>query len=277
MRVSRARRSGRTGACSQAARRIASSSAVRPWLALKLPRSKNGSPIPAYSQSTIRMRRPSSMKFPLSRSLWHGRISTGSARNASSMRRPTACARSYSGGIGTLRASASARYASTIRSGMNNPGMAGPVVDAADRIGDPTDRFRTVDRLVRDRRALDELRHEVAAVPDERRHLRSHAHTGRGHGRRVLDLPADAQQVRVVAGQPDDVAFALAGELDEEVAVRDPAGERGEGHLPAGDLGHDLERRDEVLFQGHIGLEMRRRGDRSPRRRAARMGATVSR
>ena len=93
---------------------------------LKLPRSKNGSPIPAYSQSMIRMRAPSSMKLALSRSLWHGRSSIGSARKAASIRRPTAAARSYSGGIGTPRAIARARYASTMRSGTNRPGIAGP-------------------------------------------------------------------------------------------------------------------------------------------------------
>ena len=31
----------------------------------KLPRSKNGSPIPAYSQSTMRIRAPSSIRLPL--------------------------------------------------------------------------------------------------------------------------------------------------------------------------------------------------------------------
>ena len=76
---------------------------------LKLPRSKNGSPIPAYSQSTIRIRAPSSMKFALSRSLWHGRSSTGLASIASSIRRPIARLRSYSTGTGTPRATARAR------------------------------------------------------------------------------------------------------------------------------------------------------------------------
>ena len=93
---------------------------------LKLPRSKNGSPIPAYSQSTMRIRAPSSMKLALSRSLWHGRSSSGLARQASSIRRPMAAASSYSGGMRTPRAAASARYASTIRSGTNRPGMGGP-------------------------------------------------------------------------------------------------------------------------------------------------------
>jgi len=42
----------------------------------------------AYSQSTILMRRPSSMKLALSRSLWQGRSSSGLLRSASSIRRP---------------------------------------------------------------------------------------------------------------------------------------------------------------------------------------------
>ncbi len=63
---------------------------VSSWLMLKLPRSKNGSPIPAYSQSMIRMRVPSSMKFALSRSLWQGRSSIGFDSSAISIRRPTA-------------------------------------------------------------------------------------------------------------------------------------------------------------------------------------------
>ncbi len=42
------------------------------------------------------------------------------------MRRPAAWATSNSGGMGTPRDCASARYASTIRSGMNRPGIAGP-------------------------------------------------------------------------------------------------------------------------------------------------------
>ena len=118
--VSRPSRAGRTDPAYSPSR-FASSSAVRSWLTLKLPRSNAGSPIPAYSQSTIRMRDPSSMKLALSRSLWHGRSSTGSARQASSIRRPMAAASSYSPrdrarrgprpGPGTPRRSAAGRTA----------------------------------------------------------------------------------------------------------------------------------------------------------------------
>ena len=88
MSVSRASRAGRDRRRRRPRAGAASSSGVSSWLMLKLPRSKNGSPIPAYSQSTIRIRVPSSMKFALSRSLWHGRSSSGAARQASSIRRP---------------------------------------------------------------------------------------------------------------------------------------------------------------------------------------------
>ena len=42
---------------------------------------------------------------------------------------------------------------------------------------------------------------------------------------RMLHLPADAQQVRVVAGHANDVALRDGVGLDQEVAIRDPAGE----------------------------------------------------
>src|SRR5947199_346251 len=121
---------------------------------LKFPRSKNGSPIPAYSQSTIRIRSPSSMKLAFSRSLWHGRSSTGLARHGSSSRR--------------------------------------------------------------DRRG-------------------------------VLDLSRDPKQVRVVAREPDHVPVRTTFELDQKVAVRDPARERGQGQLDAGQLRDTLHRRDELV------------------------------
>ena len=58
---------------------------------------------------------------------------------------------SYASGIRTPRAAASARYASTIRSGTNSPGIGGPVVDAPKRLGHPLQGRRLVDRLVADR------------------------------------------------------------------------------------------------------------------------------
>ena len=66
------------------------------------------------------------------------------------------------------------------------------------------------DLLEADRRALDEPRDEVALRSDERRDLRPDADAGGRDRRRVLDLAADAQEMRVVAGEADDVAVGLA-------------------------------------------------------------------
>src|SRR4030088_1942532 len=59
-----------------AARRRRSSSTSNSWFTEKLARSKNLSPMPAYSQSTIRIA-PSSRKFALSKSLWQGTSGCG--------------------------------------------------------------------------------------------------------------------------------------------------------------------------------------------------------
>ena len=178
---------------------------------LKLPRSKNGSPIPAYSQSTIRMRVAVVDEVGVEQVVVaRPQLERVGQAGRSSIRRPIAGARSYSGGIGTPRATASARYASTIRSGMNRPGIAGPSWIAAERVGDAAERLRLVDRLVRDRRAHDEPGDEIALGPDERRHLRPDPDARRRDGRGVLDLAADPEQVGVVAGQPDDPAVGRA-------------------------------------------------------------------
>ena len=165
--------------------------------------------MPAYSQSTIRMRAPSSMKLALSRSLWHGRSSTGSARQASSIRRPTASAALV---LGRDRDAARlgqrpVRLDDAERD--EQPGDRRAVVDAAERVGDAGQRLGLADLGLRDRRALDEPGDEVALGADEGDDLRPDADAGRGDRRRVLDLAADAEQVRVVAGQPDDVAVGL--------------------------------------------------------------------
>jgi hypothetical protein len=166
--------------------------------------------MPAYSQSTIRMRWPSSMKFAFRRSLWHGRSSIGAWRSASSIRRAIAWASSYSGGIAT-----------PVRD--EEAGDRRAVVDPADRIGGAPERLRPVDGHVVDAHPDDELRDEVALRPDERGDLRPDPDTGRRDRRSVLDLAADPEQVGVVAGEPQDVAVRHARRGDQVVAVRDPA------------------------------------------------------
>jgi hypothetical protein len=65
----------------------------------------------------------------------------------------------------------------------------------------------------------------------------------------VLDLARYPQQVRIVAGQPDDPAPVGPGRVDAEVPVRDPARERGQGQLAPGDLRDPLHGPDEVVVQ----------------------------
>ena len=66
----------------------------------------------------------------------------------------------------------------------------------------------------------------------------------------MLDLAADPQQVGVVAGQADDPAVrGRRRRVDQEVAVGDAARERGQGELAAGQLGHALQRRDQLVAQ----------------------------
>ena len=103
--------------------------------------------------------------------------------------------------------------------------------------------------LVADRRAFDEPRDEVALGPDECGHLGAHAHAGRGDRRGVLDLAADAKQVRVVAGQADDVALAVTRDRDQEVPVRDAPGQGCQHEGTARELGDSAHRPDQVVAQ----------------------------
>ena len=106
-----------------------------------------------------------------------------------------------------------------------------------------------MDRLVRHRGPDDEPGDEIALGPDERRHLRPHPHAGRRDGRGMLDLPGDPQQVRVVAGQPDDPALLRAGGVHPEVPVRDPARQGREGQLTARELRDLLHGAHEVVVE----------------------------
>ena len=85
---------------------------------------------------------------------------------------------------------------------------------------------------------------------DERGDLGPHPHPGRGDGRGVLHLPGDAQEVGVVAGQPDDPAVIRPGRIHPKVPVRDPARQGGQGQLTPGDIRDLLQGPDEVVVQG---------------------------
>ena len=126
------------------------------------------------------------------------------------------------------------------------------VVEAADRVGDPADRLGSVDRVVADRAALDEARDEAALRAQEGRHLGPDPDASRRDSGGMLHLAADAQEVRVVAGEADDVALGCPFHVHEEVAVRDPARERRERQAAAGQLGHGLERAVELVLQRHL-------------------------
>src|SRR3954453_16504064 len=123
------------------------------------------------------------------------------------------------------------------------------LVDPSERIRDSADRVGSMDRLVRHRGADDEPRDEIALGSDEGGHLRPDADAGSGNGRRMLHLPRDAQQVRVVAGQADDPALVRSGRVHPEVAVGDPARQMGQGEVTSGDLRDLLHRPDELLVQ----------------------------
>ena len=140
-----------------------------------------------------------------------------------------------------------------------------------------------------ERRALDEPRDEIALGPEERDDLGTHTQPGRDHGRRVLHLPADPEEMRVVAGEADDVALRGAGKVDAVVAVGDAAGERGQREPVVGQLGDAPEHADQVVrhlatcgrrlvAHGHSsGVSAAAQGRRPPRRPRSPAGANVSR
>jgi len=65
----------------------------------------------------------------------------------------------------------------------------------------------------------------------------------------VLHLSADPEQVRVVAGQADDVAIPPPVDRDEEVPVRDAAAQGNEMELGVAELRDPSKRRGELLAQ----------------------------
>ena len=73
------------------------------------------------------------------------------------------------------------------------------------------------------------------------------ADPGGGDRRRVLDLPADAEQVGVVAGEPEHPALVAAAGGHDEVAVGDAAAQRPQRQVEPGQLRHALQCRDQVV------------------------------
>jgi len=106
-----------------------------------------------------------------------------------------------------------------------------------------------MDLLEADRLTDDEASDQVALGADERGHLRPDPHPRRHHRGRMLDLATDAEQMGVVASQPDDVALAGPRHRDQEVAVRDAAGERGQGQVDVGQLGDLLHCQNELVTE----------------------------
>ena len=186
--------------------------------------------MPAYSQSTIRIREPSSMKFAVRRSLWHGRSGTGPRARSTSA--ASSRARSNAAGTAIPCAAAVAAYASTTRKGSNRAGIGGPPWIArsacATRRSGSGSRIASGTTIV----ALDEARDEIALGLDERDHLRPDADGGRREGRLVLRAPVDPEQLRVAAADPEHVDAPVDGDL--EVAIRDPAAERLDPGVAAG-------------------------------------------
>ena len=113
----------------------------------------------------------------------------------------------------------------------------GPGVDGAKRVRDPDQVPWLAHPLRKHRRALDEPGHQESLGFDERDDLGTDA-DGRGHsGRRRLPLPVDAEEVRVLAGHPEDDRLVVEGHL--EVVVRDPAAERLDREGPGGPFAFD--------------------------------------
>jgi len=104
-----------------------------------------------------------------------------------------------------------------------------------------------MDGLVGDARPDDEPGHEVTLRPDERADLGADPDARRAHGRGMLDLSADAEQVRVIASEANHPAIRGPGGVDEEIAIRDPTGQRPQGQFAAGNLGDALQRADELV------------------------------
>jgi len=128
-------------------------------------------------------------------------------------------------------------------------GDRGPIVDPPQRRPHGAQPGRRAHLSLGDRVALDEPRDEVALRPEVGDDLRPDADAGRGHGRRVLHLAADAEEVGVVAGEPNHEPGSARRAGDEEVAVRDPARQGSENQLPGSQLRQPAHGTDELVAQ----------------------------
>ena len=190
--------------------------------------------MPAYSQSTIRRRSPSWMKFAGSRSLWHGtgRVLGCAGSIAAWIRRAHSRRSPNAPGALAPRAGGGARVAVDhvpgARSGWGAPACRGP----------PTAHRHLAIMSGLPRSACVSVRPGMNAVTRHRGlaqegdDLGPDADRGRRRGGLALALAIDPEQRGVLARQAhDDVAAAVAR---AQVVVRDPAAERLGRALAAG-------------------------------------------
>ena len=103
------------------------------------------------------------------------------------------------------------------------------LVEGAERGGHAGEEVRLAHPLGGRGRSLDEAGHEPALGLDERHHLWADPERGCGLRRLELDRPVDAEQVRVLAGDPQHERLAV--DLDLQVVVGDAAAEDLDAHL----------------------------------------------
>jgi ADP-ribose pyrophosphatase len=108
--------------------------------------------------------------------------------------------------------------------GVEAAGDGRTLVDLAEDRRDSVDLWPGAHLLGRDRPTRDEARDEIALGLDEGDDLRPDSELGGGSGRRMLHVAVDAQELGVLAPDPQDKA--LGAEVDLEVVVRDPPAER---------------------------------------------------
>ena len=119
----------------------------------------------------------------------------------------------------------------------------GQRVHLAQRRHDAPDGFRAPDLFFVHGVPLEEACHQVAFRPKKVHHLRRHARRRRRPIRGTLDLAVNAQPGRALARQPEYIG--LPARVDPEIAVGDPAAQR--GHLQAGVIGPARDTSDDLV------------------------------